>query len=63
VYLSFIFDVNHERQQQFAHIPATIEALRNTQRASGTAIEGLCEGLMQAVSITWIDCASSVNFF
>jgi len=28
-------------------IPATIEAFHNTQKASGIAIEGLFEGLMQ----------------
>ena len=34
-------------QQQFAQIVASVEALREKQRASGVEIEGLFEGLMQ----------------
>jgi type I restriction enzyme S subunit len=34
-------------QQQFARVIESVEALCNTQAASGIAIEGLCEGLMQ----------------
>jgi len=34
-------------RQQVANIIASIEALRNAQRASGIAIEGLFAGLMQ----------------
>ena len=37
--------------QQFAHLIASVEALRNTQRASGKEIKGLFEGMMQGARL------------
>ena len=44
---SIIFPFTIPPHQQFAHLIASIEALREKQRASGKEIEGLFEGLMQ----------------
>jgi len=44
---SIIFPFTIPPHQQFASIIASVEALRNTQVASGIAIEGLFEGLVQ----------------